>query len=106
MARVSTSCTIFCVSAGRLRKSLTVAVSIWSCTCGVSSSNDSRKDSSSSSALSMRSAYSPMIQIIEAFASGSSSVSRFSQRVPMIDSYRLGNLRKMSLMTMTASCTT
>ena len=47
-----------------------------------------------------------MSQIIDAFASGSSSVSRFSQSVPMIDSYRLGNLRKMSLITITASCTT
>lgn len=37
-------------------------------------------------ALSMRSAYSPMIQIMEALASGSSSDSRFSHSVEMMDS--------------------
>lgn len=46
-------------SVGFLRKSFTVAVSSCSCTGAVSSGNVSRKLSSSSSALSMRSAYSP-----------------------------------------------
>lgn len=36
-------------------------------------------------------------------ASGSSKVSRFSQRVAMMDSYLFGYLRKMSLMTTMAS---
>jgi len=70
-------------------------------------------------------AYSPIIQIIEALASGSSRVSRFSHSVEIIDSYLvaqregqrrsqswvpithlLGYLRNMSLMTMIASWTT
>jgi hypothetical protein len=37
-------------------------------------------------------------------ASGSSKVSRFSQRVAMIDSYLFGYFRKMSLITTMASC--
>lgn len=53
-----------CVSSGCLRNSLTVAVRSCSCTSADSSSKVSRKCSSCSSALSMRSAYSPMIQII------------------------------------------
>ena len=52
-----------------------------------SSEKFSRKVSSSSPALSMRSAYSPTIQIMAALASGSSRESRFSQRVPMMLSY-------------------
>ena len=52
------------VSSGCLRKSLTVAVRSCSCTSADSSSNVSRKCSSCSSALSMRSAYSPMIQMM------------------------------------------
>lgn len=103
-------------------------------TCVLSSWKPSRKLSSSSSALSIRSAYSPTIQIMAARASGSSSESRFSQRVAMMLSYLrdtrvsasadhtssaptklsrglfgaylLGYLRKMSLMTTMASCTT
>lgn len=59
-----------------------------------------------SSAFSIRSAYCPTIQMIAAFASGSSNRSRFSHRMGMIFSYRSGNLRKMSLMTTMASCTT
>ncbi len=47
----------------------------------------SRKDSSSSSALSMRSAYSPMIQTMLARASGSSRLSRLSHSVAMMLSY-------------------
>jgi hypothetical protein len=39
------------------------------------------------------------------FAAGSSKVSRFSHRVEMTDSYWSGYLRKMSLVTMIASCT-
>ena len=39
-------------------------------------------------------------------ASGSSKVSRFSHRVEMMLSYLLGYLRKMSLITTMASCTT
>ena len=56
-------------------------------TMDCSSGKVSRNCSSSSSALSMRSAYSPMIQIMDALASGSSSVSRFSHSVAMMDSY-------------------
>ncbi len=37
-------------------------------------------------------------------ASGSSKVSRFSQRVAMIDSNLFGYLRKMSMITTMASC--
>ena len=48
------------------------------------------KLSSISSAVSICAAYSPTIQIMDAFASGSSSVSRFSQSVPMICSKRPG----------------
>ena len=57
----------------------------------VSSGNVSRNCSSSSSALSMRSAYSPMIQIMLALASGSSRVSRFSHKVAMMLSYLYQN---------------
>jgi len=57
-------------------------------TWGVSSEKESRKkDSSSSSAFSIRSAYSPMIQIMLALASGSSKVSKFSHRAAMTCSY-------------------
>jgi hypothetical protein len=73
-------------SVGFLRKSFTVAVSSCSCTAASSSANVSRNVSSSSSALSMRSAYSPMIHTMAALASGSSSVSRFSHSVAMMDS--------------------
>lgn len=62
------------MSSGCLRKSLTVAVSSCSCTSADSSSNVSRKCSSCSSALSMRSAYSPMIQIILACRVASSTL--------------------------------
>jgi len=51
----------------------------------------------------MRSAYSPMIQIMHAFASVLSRVSRFSQRVPMMCSYLFGYLRRMSRITIIAS---
>ena len=44
----------------------------------------------SSAALSMRSAYSPMIQTMDALASGSSSDSRLSQSVAMAPSYLSG----------------
>ena len=56
----------------------------------VSSGKVSRKVSSSSSALSMRSAYSPMIQIMDALASGSSRLSRLSHSCAMMVSYWLG----------------
>lgn len=49
-----------------------------------------------SSALSMRSAYSPIIHASEALASGSSSASKFSHSVDMMPSYLCGYLRKMS----------
>ena len=78
------------VSLGRIRNSFTVAVSSDSCTFGGSSSKPSGKVSSSSSELSIRSAYSPMIQIMADLASGSSSVSRFWHSVPMMDSYLFG----------------
>ena len=71
-------------STGFFRNSLTVAVMSCSCTAAVSSGNDSRNCSSSSSALSMRSAYSPMIHTMLALASGSSSDSRLSHSVPMM----------------------
>ena len=44
----------------------------------------------SSAALSMRSAYSPMIQTMDALASGSSRDSRLSQSVAMAPSYLSG----------------
>ena len=47
----------------------------------------SKNDCRSSSALSILSAYSPMIQIIEARASGSSKLSKLSHKFAMIDSY-------------------
>ena len=104
---LSTSWIISCgFSVGFLRKSFTVAVSNCSCTGEVSSGKVSRKVSSSSSALSILSAYSPMIHTIDALASGSSRVSRFSHRVEMMLSYLFGYFLKMSLMTMTASWTT
>ena len=61
-----------------------------------SSVNVSTKMPSSSSALSILFAYSPMIQIREAFASGSSSSSRFAHNVGMTPSYVEGYFRKMS----------
>ena len=69
-----------------------------------SSEKPSRNVNSNSSALSMRSAYSPMIQIMDALASGSSRESRFSHSVDMILSYLFGYLRKMSFKTTIASC--
>ena len=86
-------------------KSLTVAVRRASCTSWVSSWNESRKSSRRTSESSMRSAYCPMTQIMAALASGSSSESRFSHRVEMMDSYWLGYLRKMLRMTTVASWT-
>jgi hypothetical protein len=71
-----------------------------------SSKNEYVRFSIRSSAFSIRSAYCPTIQMIAAFASGSSNRSRFSHRMGMIFSYWSGNLRKMSLMTTMASCTT
>ena len=65
-------------------------------TCAFSSWKFSKNDPRSSSTLSMRSQYSPKIQIMEARASGSSSESRFSQRVEMMLSYWLGYFLKMS----------
>lgn len=56
-------------------------------TCVLSSWKPSRKLSSSSSALSILSAYSPTIQIMAARASGSSRESRFSHRVAITLSY-------------------
>lgn len=53
----------------------------------LSSWKPSRKLSSSSSALSILSAYSPTIQIMAALASGSSRESKFSHRVAMMLSY-------------------
>lgn len=50
----------------------------------------------SSSALSIFLAYSPMIQISDAFASGSSSSSRLAHSVGMTPSYVDGYFRKMS----------
>mmetsp|Transcript_37501 Transcript_37501/g.99212 ORF Transcript_37501/g.99212 Transcript_37501/m.99212 type:complete len:260 (+) Transcript_37501:586-1365(+) len=47
-----------------------------------------------------------MIQIMAALASGSSRLSRFSQRSAIMTSYLPGYFRKMSLITTTASCTT
>ena len=55
--------------------------------CEKEGCSTSRKLSSSSSALSMRSAYSPMIQTMAARASGSSKLSRLSHSVAMIVSY-------------------
>lgn len=80
VAVCSTRCTMSCVCPGFLRNNLTVAVMSCSWTWAFSSLKFSRKDSISSSALSIRSAYSPIIQISEPLASGSSRASRFSQR--------------------------
>ena len=79
-----------CVSCGRRRKSFTTAVSNCSCTVAGSSTKMSRNCSNSSSAFSMWSEYSPMIQIMAALACDSSSESRFSHSVAMMPSYRLG----------------
>ena len=59
-----------------------------------------------SSAFSIISTYSPIIQTIDAFASGSSKLLRFSQISPSNPSYLLGYFLKISLMTITASWTT
>lgn len=64
------------------------------------------RSSRSSSALSILFANCPRIHIMAAFASGSSSRSRFSQSVGIMPSYLPGYRRKMSLMTITASWTT
>lgn len=56
----------------------------------------STKIDRSSSALSILFAYSPIIQMRDAFASGSSSSSRFAHSVGMTPSYVDGYLRKMS----------
>lgn len=61
-----------------------------------SSVNVSTKIPSSSSALSILLAYSPMIHMSEALASGSSSSSRFAHSVGMTPSYVDGYLRNMS----------
>jgi hypothetical protein len=58
--------------------------------------NVARKMPSSSSALSILSAYWPIIQMRDAFASGSSSSSREEQSVGMMPSYSEGYFRKMS----------
>ena len=55
-----------------------------------SAAGDPAQPLAASPALSMRSAYSPMIQIMEALASGSSRLSSESHSVPMMLSYRLG----------------
>lgn len=61
-----------------------------------SSPNESTNVVSSSTALSIFSAYSPMIQMSDAFASGSSSSSRLAHSVGMTPSYVEGYLRKIS----------
>jgi hypothetical protein len=61
-----------------------------------SSVNVSTKIPRSSSALSILLAYSPMIQMRDAFASGSSSSSKFAHKVGMTPSYVDGYLRKIS----------
>ena len=58
--------------------------------------NVSTKIPSSSSALSIFFAYSPMIQMSDALASGSSSSSRLAHRVGMTPSYVDGYFRKIS----------
>jgi hypothetical protein len=90
---------------GLWMNSFTVAVRSASCTSCVSSWNVSRKSSSRTSESSIRSAYWPMTQIIAAFASGSSSESKFSHSVEMMDSYWLGYFRKILRITTVASCT-
>lgn len=96
VVRVSTFWTRSCVSVGFLRKSFTMAVNNCSCTCEFSSWKPSKKLCNNSSALSIRSAYSPMIHIIEARASGSSSESKFSHNVDIIFSYLFGYFLNMS----------
>ena len=71
-----------------------------------SSRNEYVRFSMSSSAFSIRSAYCPTIQMIAALASGSSKISRLSHRIGIIFSYLSGYLRKISLITTMASCTT
>ena len=90
-----------CDESGFFKKSFTTAVSVCSCTFLIhelipfnykvmneatrteydSSVNVSTKIPSSSSALSIVLAYSPMIQINDAFASGSSSSSRLEHNM-------------------------
>ena len=117
VARSSVRCKSACVWSGRLRNDLTTAVSVWSwiylypqypiqCnwarmkgnerTVYESSPNESTNIVSSSTALSIFSAYSPMIQMSAAFASGSSSSSRLAHSVGMTPSYVEGYLRKIS----------
>ena len=102
MAVLSTRWTIPCDVSGFFKKSFTTAVSVCSCTFLIhklltfnymvemnevthteydSSVNVSTNIPSSSSALSIVLAYSPMIQINDAFASGSSSSSRLEHNM-------------------------
>lgn len=98
VARLSTCCTSSCVSVGFFRNNLTMAVSNCSCTWNknnatikyttdtdtngctailtivFSSWNPSKNDLSKSSALSIRSAYSPTIQIIDALSKNNTEV--------------------------------
>lgn len=55
-----------------------------------SSKKVNKKSSNNSSEFSILSAYCPTIQIIAAFASGVSSASKFSHKVPIIPSYWFG----------------
>ena len=71
-------------SCGRCRKSFTTPVSSCSCTLVGSSWNVSANASSSSPEFSIRSEYSPTIQIRAPLASGSSRVSSASHSLPMI----------------------
>lgn len=80
------------LSTTRLTRSVFVCDPTWV----LSSWKPSRKLSSSSSALSILSAYSPTIQIMAARASGSSKESRFSHRVAMMLSY-LRNINGLAL---------
>src|SRR5262245_13692977 len=61
-----------------------------------SSVKESTNVPSNSSALSILLAYSPMIQMSDAFASGSSNSSRFAHSVGITPSYVDGYFRKMS----------
>jgi hypothetical protein len=110
----STRCTTPWDVSGLFKNSLTTAVRVCNCTCAPrnisirvegrvrrrtgydSSMKESTKIPRSSSALSILFAYSPMIHMSDALASGSSSSSRLAQSVGMTPSYVAGYFRNMS----------
>lgn len=97
---------IYCPSEGLWRYNFMQLTRIWCCTTSGSSLKFSAKLFSNSSAFSIISTYSPIIQTMDALASGSSNDLRFSQISPNKPSYLFGYFLKMSLITITDYCTT